>query len=438
MLMTNKIMVKWHNKTRKHYEERGYIFTSTSDEFEINTMDLTDGNNIRVEVRCDYCGKVITPKWQDYLKCLNDDGKYYCFDCKHTENILTFEQWCLDNSRHDILARWDYDLNNKTPNEMSYSVNKKYYFKCPKGIHVSELKNINSFTSGQEGSIKCKQCNSFAQWGIDNIDKDFLNLYWNYDKNNRLELNPWEITHSSKKKMFIICQEKDYHGSYEISCKDFINGKVKCPYCSGKKVHPLDSLGQYILDNYGEKFLSNIWSKKNIKSAYSYSPKTNKKVWWKCLDGKHKDYYREVNSSKRFEFRCSSCQFSKGEKSIENCLFLKSFVVISYENYKLLNKKDIINNKYCIPQKQFDNLLGVGLGNLSYDFYLPNYNLLIEYQGQYHDGTAGNQTEEEFITQQEHDKRKKQYTENNNIKLLPIWYWDYDNIKTILERELNI
>ena len=88
-------------------------------------------------------------------------------------------------------------------------------------------------------------------------------------------------------------------------------------------------------------------------------------------------------------------------------------------------------------QHKYDNLRGVNNGLLSYDFYLEQYNLLIEYQGQYHDGTARNQTKEQFEIQQEHDRRKKEYTKSHNIELLEIWYWDFDNIETILNNKLN-
>lgn len=91
-----------------------------------------------------------------------------------------------------------------------------------------------------------------------------------------------------------------------------------------------------------------------------------------------------------------------------------------------------------IPQKTYNELLGVGGRNLSYDFYLPDYNILIEYQGEFHDGTAYQQSEEEYKIQQEHDKRKHEYAELHNIKLLEIWYWNFDNIEEILEREIHI
>ena len=78
-------------------------------------------------------------------------------------------------------------------------------------------------------------------------------------------------------------------------------------------------------------------------------------------------------------------------------------------------------------------MIGLKEGLLSYDFYLPKYNLLIEYQGEYHDGSVHKETKERFERQQEHDRRKREYAERNNIKLLEIWYWDFDNIEEILK-----
>ena len=76
---------------------------------------------------------------------------------------------------------------------------------------------------------------------------------------------------------------------------------------------------------------------------------------------------------------------------------------------KRINNWLTINNIEFISQKTFDGLIGTRGGNLSYDFYLPDYNLLIEYQGEYHDGNVQYQTQEEFENQQEHDRRKREY-----------------------------
>ena len=40
--------------------------------------------------------------------------------------------------------------------------------------------------------------------------------------------------------------------------------------------------------------------------------------------------------------------------------------------------------------------------------------MLIEYQGEFHDGTANIQTEEDFKIQSEHDRRKAEYARENN------------------------
>ena len=115
---------------------------------------------------------------------------------------------------------------------------------------------------------------------------------------------------------------------------------------------------------------------------------------------------------------CPKCNKSNGERCIEKIL----------EDY---------NIKF-VPQKTFDKLIGLGGNLLSYDFYLPKYNLLIEFQGKQHEEPIeyfGG--EEKFKIQQEHDKRKREYAQLHNINLLEIWYYDIDNIESILLETIN-
>lgn len=115
---------------------------------------------------------------------------------------------------------------------------------------------------------------------------------------------------------------------------------------------------------------------------------------------------------------CPSCNESIGERNIR--IFL-----------------DSKNIKFITPYK-FDDLMGMKGGFLSYDFYLPDFNLLIEFQGEQHehqiDFFGG---ENQFKIQQEHDKRKRDYAKIHNINLLEIWYYDINNVKNIIERCLN-
>jgi len=179
MLITKKVMVKWNSKTREHYESKGYIFTKSGDEFEVKTEDLSKGSRIPINVKCD-CEDCKNPylkpmRWSVYVKYIKDEGKYYCNNCikklyathktvlTKLKNSISFKQWCVDNNRQDVLDKWDYELNDKNPNDItftSHGLNEKgYWFKCLEHPeHGSELKHIHGFTNGQEGSICCNQC----------------------------------------------------------------------------------------------------------------------------------------------------------------------------------------------------------------------------------------------------------------------------------------
>lgn len=321
--------------------------------------------------------------------------------------IKSFKEWCLENNHQDYLNLWDYELNNKKPEEIGYGSSKKIYFKCLNGLHNSELKKIKSVI---RYGLTCNQCDSFAQWGIDNVDINFLEKYWDFSKNT---INPWEIFKSSNNKIWLKCINKNYHGSYLTTCNTFKNG-CRCPYCSSKKVHPKDSMGQFLKDNN----LFDLWSNKNSKNPFEISIYSNKEYWFKCHNNIHNDYKRSCNNAMRSNFKCPECNVSKGEQIIIEFLI----------NY----------NIFYLYQHEYSDLIGVGGGFLSYDFYLPKYNLLIEYQGNFHDGSNGEYTQINLENQQEHDRRKRQYAQDNNIKLLEIWYWDFENIEEILIKELKI
>ena len=45
---------------------------------------------------------------------------------------------------------------------------------------------------------------------------------------------------------------------------------------------------------------------------------------------------------------------------------------------------------------------------------------------------------DKFNERKRNDDIKSQYCKNNNIKLIRIPYWEYDNINEILDKELNL
>lgn len=148
----------------------------------------------------------------------------------------------------------------------------------------------------------------------------------------------------------------------------------------------------------------------------------NKKVHVLCNDCNN-DFWVTPNKLQQGQ-HCPYCNISNGEREIKRVL-------------------DNLNIKYDMYYK-FDGLIGCGGRQLSYDFYLHDYNLLIENQGEQHErpvNFTGTLTEEEcennFKKQVEHDKRKRDYALQHNIKLLEIWYYDFENIENIITNTLQ-
>ena len=112
---------------------------------------------------------------------------------------------------------------------------------------------------------------------------------------------------------------------------------------------------------------------------------------------------------------CSVCKSSKGEKRI----------------IKYLKDKKILFN----TQKTFKNLKYKSL--LKFDFYLPDYNLCIEYDGRQHYEPIeyfGGRKQFDIIKMR--DSIKNEYCSTNNINLVRIPYNKFDDIETILGKNI--
>lgn len=79
---------------------------------------------------------------------------------------------------------------------------------------------------------------------------------------------------------------------------------------------------------------------------------------------------------------------------------------------------------------------------MPFDFYLPDLNTVVEYDGQQHFVPIdfGNRPHEEsikcLVETQRHDTLKNEYCDKHGIKLIRIPYTDFDNIEAILDKQL--
>lgn len=345
----------------------------------------------------------------------------------------------------------------------------KLKVQCPKG-HEYEVKYGN-FYSGRrcpecykeinlhyEGYTYLEVCGIFKQYGFELVSnkydnmmqklycKDSIGYLYNTNLSNLIinknpslffNSNPYTIQNIKlwcklNNKPFILLSNNCTNSvdnllwqclkcqcNFYASWSFIYNRGFGCPYCAGKQVSKINCFATYHPELIEE------WNfvKNGDLTPYDITYGNNTiPIWWKCKECGHE--WKTV-ANKRHQGRdCPECKMSKGEKRIKKFLELNRFI---YQ-----------------PQKIYTNLLGLGNCNLSYDFYLPDYNLLIEYQGIQHEqptdfkGDSKKQSQKAFIKQQEHDRRKREYAKQNNIDLLEIWYWDFDNIEDILSNKLNI
>lgn len=98
-------------------------------------------------------------------------------------------------------------------------------------------------------------------------------------------------------------------------------------------------------------------------------------------------------------------------------------------------------NVNFIRQYTFDDCVSDKNAKLRFDFYLPDYNLCIEYDGEQHfRPTSYFGGEETFQRRMELDKVKNEYCRNNNIHLIRIPYTSFKDIdenyiNSLLSRE---
>ncbi len=237
----------------------------------------------------------------------------------------------------------------------------------------------------------------------------------------KIQNKPIKITghHMNKSHVYIdfkceVCKNHFTQKKDPIVYKD---NNIDCPYC-GVKPHSKYSNGYWVLvpkttAQYKKEVYELVGDEYSVIGQYigALTP----------LEMKHNvcnnTWKIKPNNFLSGGKRCPYCILPKGEKEIKTFLQANN---IKYET-----------------QKRFNNLIGIGNRLLSYDFYLPTENILIEFQGEQHkrpiDYFGG---EDYFKIQQEHDKRKREYAKQNNIKLLEIWYYDFDNIENILKSHL--
>lgn len=274
-------------------------------------------------------------------------------------------------------SKYNYDL-------VEYKGSKeKVIIICP--IHGEFLQVASSHLQGQG----CKKCNIDFLADVKRLTTEKFIKKAILKHGNKYNYSKVEYINSITK-VVIICP---IHGEFLQTPHAHFNLDHGCEKCSFTK-------RTYTIQEIIEKF-------KNIHGyKYNYN-----KVFYKGIMLKviitcpvHGDFLQKVADHCRGH-GCPRCKESNGEKEISK--FLDN-LNIKYEREKRF--KDCKNKK-----------------PLPFDFYLPDYNICIEYNGEQHYkaisfGNNKEEKEKNLIYIKCNDKIKSNYCEYNNIKLIIVKY----------------
>ncbi len=187
------------------------------------------------------------------------------------------------------------------------------------------------------------------------------------------------------------------HGNFEQRPSKHLSGQG-CPICKGTRKKTIEEFIQQARKVHGNKY------------DYSKVEYINSITEVEILCPKHGSFRQTPRHHINCKCGCPQCNMSHGEELLMNYL---NSVNIKYESqYKVIVPNDIRKT-----------------GKIFIDFYLPEYNTFIEYNGIQHyimqNGFGGKL---KFEAQVNRDNYLRKYCEETNIKLIEISYKEKDII----------
>lgn len=216
---------------------------------------------------------------------------------------------------------------------------------------------------------------------------------------------------SPDNKVIIICP---IHGEFKQTFNKHFESTTGCPLCSKEETNLKLKISKKEFIKKAKQIHGNLYDYKLVNYV-NYHTKV------KIICKKHGIFEQTpINHIGSYnKCGCPVCNESKGEKTIYNILQKYN---IKYETQKTFNG--------CIY-----------IAKLRFDFYLSEYNLCIEYDGEQHfkiiEAWGG---KKEFDLIQKKDKIKNQFCKDNNITLYRIKYSENikDRLIDILKKECII
>lgn len=400
-----KVEVSWSPKNKAHYMSKGYEYTKRGDKFFVDISELPSNTSMRVSVPCDCCGNNFDAIYKCYRQNIENGNDILCADCRfkirqeaHYKRVVEI---CREKG-YELITKKEDIKDNQTLIE----------YVCP--LHGLTSTKLTGLFVGK-GCYSCGRMNSLKNKATTTLQERQDSLYSKAlavaEEKKYMITTSKENIHRNIDVIEYICP---VHGSHGMRISNFISGRC-CPDCSVDNLRELFKSSPDEVEEEIKSFGGKLLNKDD------YTNNTTKNLEILCPECKE-----EIIVTSRRNFLqhggqvCSNCETkgSSGERRIRHYL----------ESNEILFE----------DEKWFDDCRDVK--PLPFDFYLPDYNALIEFDGKQHyedRGYKSGRFSDTLEYTQRHDKIKTNYCLSNNINLIRIPYWDYNNIESILDEQLN-
>lgn len=269
----------------------------------------------------------------------------------------------------------------------------------------------------------CGNCNKIFKRKLDYL----LNQKYKFCKDCSIKYRGKQkrISLDTVEKKFESCNlkllDKDYiNNNSRLLCEDYLGyrGYISYNHLDRIKTSCRNGFDYFSPKHNIENLIYNINNYCNLNFIKTRAIKISENqkhhrttILFKCECGE--EFETTVNSFKSGKTKCDKCSKRKSRYEIMTELFLKE------------------NNISFTMQKRFSDCKNIL--PLPFDFYIESKNILIEVDGEGHykicnfNNCSKETAERTFNLTKRNDEIKTNYCNNNNIKLIRIPYWEFEN-----------
>lgn len=237
MILDKFVEVNWHPRNKKHYVDHNYHFTKFGDKFTVKIIDLINTSKIKINVKCDVCGKENFIPYFSYIRSMKNCNYYACSrNCSKNKFIATNKiRYGVENpsQNKEIRSKFEKTCLDK--------------FGCKFPSQNKMIKEKKKITSLEHFGVENPMQNNIIKEKIkiSNIEK--------YGVENPMQNN--EIKKKVKQSKLSKYGDENYNNRIKAKQTNLIRYGVECP--SQNKLIAEKGLNTMI-ERYGEIWLKHV------------------------------------------------------------------------------------------------------------------------------------------------------------------------------------